>query len=146
MFSNPSLVTRISIGKGIGLLVGLIGAILLTYIAPDTSVMFRAAIVLWYASVGAVIGVYGVFSWHPILNLPLPWYVRAPVIGAWLNFTLTLFIYDQLTQIMATVFEPDGLFQSPFWFVAEGAIVGLLIGFFATRFGGEGRQTIRDQP
>lgn len=31
---------------------------------------------------------------------------------------------------------------SPFWFVLEGAVIGLIIGFFATRFGGEGAETV----
>jgi hypothetical protein len=31
---------------------------------------------------------------------------------------------------------------SPFWFVLEGAIVGLIMGYFATRFGGEGEETV----
>ncbi len=146
MFANPSLVTRIGIGKGIGLLVGLIGAALLSFISAETSWMFNVGIVLWYTTVGAVIGVYGVFSWHPILKLPLPWYFRAPAIGAWLNFTLTLFIYDQLATIMLGVFGSDGLLSNPFWFTAEGAIVGLIIGFFATYFGGEGKQTVSEQP
>ena len=43
---------------------------------------------------------------------------------------------------MDTMFGPDGLLQSPFWFTADGAVVGLLIGYFATRFGGEGKETV----
>ena len=36
-----------------------------------------------------------------------------------------------------------GVITSPFWFVLEGAFVGLIIGFVATRLGGEGPQTVR---
>jgi len=36
----------------------------------------------------------------------------------------------------------NGLIDSPFWFTLEGALVGLIIGFFATRFGGEGKETV----
>jgi hypothetical protein len=32
--------------------------------------------------------------------------------------------------------------QSPFWLTAEGAFVGFVIGYFATRFGGEGSETV----
>jgi hypothetical protein len=35
-----------------------------------------------------------------------------------------------------------GFLQSPFWFVAECALVGLVIGYCATRFGGEGAATV----
>ena len=43
---------------------------------------------------------------------------------------------------MAPVFGPEGILSSPFWFVAEGAIVGLIIGYVARRFGGEGPETV----
>jgi hypothetical protein len=62
-----------------------------------------------------------------------------------MNFVLTLFIYDRLAVMMLELMGENGLFMSPFWFVAEGAIVGLLIGYFATRFGGEGPETLRQQ-
>ena len=31
---------------------------------------------------------------------------------------------------------------SSFWFTAEGAITGLIIGYFATRYGGEAIETV----
>ena len=85
----------------------------------------------------------GVFTWHPVLRLPMPWWFRSTLVGAWMNFVLTLFIYDRLAVLMVELFGTDGLLLSPFWFVAEGAIVGLLIGYFATRFGGEGAATVQ---
>jgi len=59
-----------------------------------------------------------------------------------MNLVLTLFMYDRLNAMMLQIMGASGLLQSPFWFVAEGAIIGLLIGYFATRFGGEGPQTV----
>jgi hypothetical protein len=56
---------------------------------------------------------------------------------------LTLFIYDRLEVMMLQLMGDDGLFLSPFWFVVEGAIVGLLIGYVATRYGGEGPATVQ---
>jgi len=44
--------------------------------------------------------------------------------------------------MMISVFGSDGVLSSPFWFVLEGVLVGLLIDYFATRFGGEGEQTL----
>lgn len=144
MFGNPSLITRITIGKGLGFLIGLAGFIALPYIVPETTWQFRWGILLWYSTLGAIIGVYGVLTWHPILKLPLPWWFRAPVIGAWMNFVLTLFAYDALQNFMFIFFGANGMLQSPFWFVAEGACVGLIIGYFATRFGGEGAVTVQE--
>ncbi len=70
MFEKQSLTTRIMVGKGLGLAVGLLGFILMPLFLP----------------------------------------------GA------------------------DGILQSPFWIAAEGAIAGFVIGYFATRFGGEGKE------
>ncbi len=142
MFSNPSLITRIAIGKGVGFMVGLLGLFLMPSLFGETDLMIRWAFVFWYTTVGAFIGVFGVFTWHPILKLPMPWWFRSVSVGAWMNFVLTLFIYDLLQAYMTIFFGENGIISSPFWFVFEGALVGLLIGFLATRFGGEGKETV----
>jgi len=142
MFPNPSLITRIAIGKGIGLIVGLMGLIFLPSFMPEATWMLRFGILFWYITVGAFIGVFGVMTYHPVLRLPMPWWFRSTLIGAWMNFVLTLFVYNDFKAIMAQTFGPGGAISSPFWFVLEGAIIGMIMGFFATRFGGEGRDTI----
>lgn len=141
MFGNPSLITRIAIGKSIGFLIGLAGFVFLPWFLPEAGWLIRWGFLLWYTTLGAIIGMFGVFTWHPVLKLPMPWWVRAPFLGAWMNFVLTFFAYDMLTQAMEALFGLDGVLGSPFWFVAEGAVVGLIIGYFATRFGGEGVET-----
>jgi hypothetical protein len=142
MFGNPSLTTRIAIGKGLGALFGIAGFIYLTVYPGGTGELLRWGILLWYTTFGAIVGVFGVYTWHPIVKLPMPWWFRAPVIGAWMNFVLTFFAYDAMAAVLVSVFGADGLLTSPFWFTAEGAIIGLIIGYFATRFGGEGPETV----
>jgi hypothetical protein len=142
MFDNPSLVTRIGIGKVIGLVFGFIGFIAVPYFLPEASWLLRWGILLWYTTVGAIIGVFGVFTYHPILKLPFPWWVRAPLLGAWMNFVLTFFAFDTMQSMMLSAFGENGLLNSPFWFTAEGAIIGLIMGYFATKFGGEGKETV----
>lgn len=142
MFESPSLMARIAIGKAIGLLFGLMGFVLLPYFLPGTDWLLRWGILLWYTTVGAIIGVFGVFTYHPILMLPLPWWFRAPLLGAWMNFVLTFFAYDAMQSMMISIFGQNGIISSPFWFTAEGAIIGLTIGYFATRFGGEGEEIV----
>jgi hypothetical protein len=140
------LTTRIAIGKGLGALFGIAGFIYLTYFPVDGEGLLRWGVLLWYATLGAIIGFAGVYTWHPVLKLPMPWWIRAPVIGAWLNFVLTFFAYDAMASLMASIFGPGGVLASPFWFAAEGALIGLVIGFFATRFGGEGAKTVMALP
>ena len=47
MFGNPSLVTRIAIGKAVGLAFGLIGFIFLPYFWPEASLLLRVGILFW---------------------------------------------------------------------------------------------------
>ena len=132
---KPSLITRIALGKAVGLVIGLVGALGVPSIYPDVDVLTRIGILLWYPTMGAFIGVFGVLTHHPVLNLPLPWWVRAPLIGAWMNLVLVFFAHEVMTGVLAHL---TGVNLSPFWFVLEGAIIGALIGYVATRFGGEG--------
>ena len=133
---------RIAVGKAMGFVIGIVGFVFLTVYLPESGTMMRWGILLWYATLGGVIGLVGVFTRHPVLMLPMPWWVRAPAVGAWMNFVLTFFAHREMSAVMTAMFGVDGTLSSPFWFVAEGAIVGALIGFFATRFGGEGRETV----
>ncbi len=142
MFGNPSLMTRIAIGKGIGFAFGLAGLLLMPYFLPDAGWLIRIGILLWYTTLGAIIGVFGVVTFHPVLKLPMPWWVQAPLVGGWMNFVLVFFAYDTMKAMMMVIFGADGIITSPFWFAAEGAIFGLIVGYFATRFGGEGVETV----
>jgi len=142
MFGNPSLMTRIAIGKSIGLIIGLFAFFAIPNLVPEISPLIRWGVLLWYITFGAIIGVFGVFTYHPILRLPFPWWVRAPFIGAWLNFVLAFFAYEPFGLVLEAVFGTDGLLQSPFWLAGLGAILGTIIGFFATRYGGEGKEAV----
>lgn len=142
MFDKPSMITRIAVGKIVGLVIGVIGFVTLPYVAPDMPPMFKWGVLFWYATVGAMIGLIGIYTRHPILALPMPWWFRAPLIGAWMNFVLTLFAYDAFADFLVQMMGPDTWMRSPFWFVVEGALVGLLIGYAATKLGGEGKETV----
>ncbi|MEW5250431.1 hypothetical protein [Microbulbifer discodermiae] len=144
MLDKPSLIIRIAVGKIIGFLFGLAGFIFLPYFYPESDWFLRWGILFWYTTLGAIIGVFGVVTYHPVLRLPLPWWFRAPLIGAWMNFVLTLFTFKTMQAALISAFGDKGLLHSPFWFIVEGAIVGLVIGYFATRLGGEGKATIKE--
>ena len=141
MFGNPSLMTRIAVGKTLGLVIGVIAFVTIPLFLPEADLWLRWGILLWYITFGAIIGLFGVFSYHPLLKLPLPWWIRASFMGAWLNFVLVFFAHKEMSAMMIGVFGEHGALTSPFWFAAEGAILGLIIGYFATRFGGEGAET-----
>lgn len=142
MVTQPSLIRRIIIGKTIGFLVGLMGFLSLPLFYPDVTDMFRWGILFWYITLGAIIGVFGVINYHPILKVPLPWWFRSSLLGAWMNFILVLFVYQQMQEMMLYFFGKPSMWTSPFWFVLEGAFVGLWIGYLATRLAGEGKETV----
>lgn len=144
MFDRPSLFNRIAIGKLTGFLFGLMGYAILAISLPEAPEMLRWGVLFWYTTLGAIIGVFGMFTWHPVLKMPLPWWVRGPLIGAWMNFVLVLVSYDTFAHLIRVMFGEDGMFISPFWISLEGAVVGLVIGFCATSLGGEGRAVIAE--
>jgi len=143
MFSNPSLMTRIAVGKTVGLAIGLIGFLTLPYFWADAGWLLRWGVLLWYTTLGAIIGMFGVYTRHPLLKLPMPWWLRAPFLGAWMNFVLVFFVYDTFQAMLGSMFGAESWLASPFWFVLEGALVGLIIGYVATRVGGEGPETLQ---
>ncbi|MEN8722970.1 MAG: hypothetical protein ABF335_08785 [Alphaproteobacteria bacterium] len=142
MFNNPSLMTRIAVGKSIGFLIGLLGFIAAPYFMPDVDPMLRWGLLFWYTTVGAVIGLFGVFTYHPLLQFPLPWWFRSALMGGWMNFVLVFFAHEKITAMLVAVLGEGSAFTSPFMIVPEGVVIGLLIGFCATKIGGEGKATV----
>jgi hypothetical protein len=143
---KPSITLRIMIGKLIGFGIGLIGFILLPLFAPGVSLMFRFAILFWYTTFGALIGLFGVLNYHPVFKIRMKWWIMSILMGAWLNLVAVLLAYENFQMVMIQAFAGFNvrLLVSPFWFILEGALVGLLIGYFATRFGGEGKEVAKE--
>ncbi|PMG48072.1 hypothetical protein [Shewanella sp. 10N.286.52.B9] len=141
MISNPSLVTRTAVGKLIGLAFGVLCFWIVPWLAPETSLLFLWGLLLWYITFGAIIGLAGVFDYHPVLKIAMPWWLTATIMGGWMNLVFTFVAYDQIQALMVAIFGLGGSLQSPFWFVADGLIAGWIIGYFATKFGGYGPST-----
>lgn len=77
--------------------------------------------------------------------MPMPWWFRDTLMGAWLNFVIVFFAHDPMKELLIAFMGTDSGFTSPFWFALEGAIIGLLIGYFAKCYGGEGKETANEQ-
>ncbi len=135
-----SMLTRIAVAKAIGLVFGIIGFSMVPSLVSETNSLFRWGLLLWYPTVGAFIGAFGIFDRHPILDFRMPWWFRGPVIGAWMNLVLVFFAFDAIQQVFESLTDYQ---LSPFVFVIEGAVVGGVIGFFSTTFGGEGTGLLR---
>ena len=81
--------------------VTLAGFLLMPYFLPDAGWLLRWGVLLWYITVGAFIGVFGVVTYHPVLKLPMPWWFLSTLVGAWMNFVLTFFAYDAMADMIA---------------------------------------------
>lgn len=134
-----SLRTQCVVAKAVGLLIGVLGFALMPLFMPDADPMLRWGVLLWYPTLGAVIVAADTLYLAGASPVPLPWWLRAALVGAWLNLVATLFAYGQLEAFLAAVFGPGSAVASPFWFVAEGALVGAAIGYMVRRFGSEDR-------
>jgi hypothetical protein len=138
MSLQKSLIYRVGVGKGIGLLIGLAGFLMLPAFINDAPLTLRLGVLFWYPTMGAFVGLFGIFSQHPVLKLRLPWWFRGALIGGWMNFVLTLIAYEQICAVVMAVFGEYSAFASPFWMVAEGAIIGMMMDLILTKYFGEG--------
>lgn len=144
MFKNPSMFMRIAYGKTIGFVLAGTGILMFADWFPDMTLAVKWGFVFYYTIIGALVGLTGIMAYNPILKMPMPWWFRGPWLGGWMNFILMLFIYDDLAAMQARAFGADALLSSPWWFVVEGAILGLLMDFICTKFAGEGLATVMD--
>ncbi|MBT4989701.1 MAG: hypothetical protein HOM96_04105 [Rickettsiales bacterium] len=144
--SDPhAIIKLIVIGKFTGFFIGMIGFFSLPILIPDTSLMFLSGFVLWYTTMGAVIGVFCYINWYPILGRPISWWFISAYIGIWMNFIQTLISFDKFKEISTIIFGTNSILSSPFWFILEGAIVGLIIGCFITHFAGKDKNLITSE-
>ena len=138
MNTDSYFIKRIGTAKMIGMAFGILGFFLIPYFWPGQSMWLRVGILLWYTTLGAMIGIMGIFDHHPMLKFGMPFWGGGPIFGAWFNLVLAFLMHDKLSLLMRQLDGAFGGIQSPFWIVLEGAIVGLVIDAMATKTVGEG--------
>jgi hypothetical protein len=105
----------------------------LSVFVPESGLLTRFGLLLWYFTMGGIIGIVGLLDIHPVLYIRLPWWVRGPSVGGWMNVVLVFFAYDLMAEVILK-FTCHGF--SPFWFALEGAVIARIIGGISTYFGG----------
>ena len=141
MFDKPSLATRIAVGKAVGALFGVMAFFLLP-VFGETDLLFRIGMLLYLATIGAFVGLFGVLTSYPVINIPAPWWFRGSLIGGFMMFILWLIAYERFDAIGINIMGEKSLFSSGAWIIADGLFIGLVIGAVATWLGGEGKETI----
>lgn len=138
MFSKPSLMTRVAVAKLVAFVLTGATVLLLPGLFEPITWLERLGFVLWYTTIGAVVGLLGVMSFHPLLGISLPWWFRGAWVGGWMNAILLIFTWDLIQRYVDWFFGAGSVLASPWWLIAEGIFMGALLDWLATRFGGEG--------
>lgn len=133
LFSNVSpLVAGIAAAKWVTFCMGLAMFFLMSYSGVD--LLGRWAILFWYTTLGAIVGMSNAIVRLPIIDLPIPWWIRGPVVSAWMCLMVVLFAGDSVQQLMWFFHVSKGALTSPYWFVGDGFIIGFIAGLISSRF------------
>ena len=139
-FAYPSMVARVATGKTIGFFYGLLIAYLVHGMLPDASLALLVGLVLWYTIIGALVGLCGVFRFYVFFTLK--WWFRGPWVAMWMTLTLALLSIDFMPEILAELELTTNLYIVQA--IIEGIVLGLVMDFLATKFGGEGKETVKN--
>lgn len=139
MFAPKSFIYRVAAAKTLGFLVGLAVFVSMPLLVEEASMSLRIGLMFWYTTVGAFVGLMGIWSKHPILEgFGLPWWLRGALIGGWMNFVLYLIAAQQISAIVIAMFGEYSAWLSPYLMVLEGILVGVFIDYVVTHQFGEG--------
>lgn len=139
------LLVRLTVAKLLGFIAGLVCFFLLPKLIPGASLFFLIGMLLWFTLFGAIIGLVGIMDKHPLWDwFKMPFWFRGTYVGAFMNLVIVFLAYDQFAVLMGNyeLAQTWGM-SSPFWFVLDGAILGLLIDWIATKYGGEGKALVK---
>jgi len=139
MFNKHSITGRVAVGKIVGLGIGLLALLTLPLASVGTTLEFQAGFLLLLVTMGALIGLSGIYTYHPVFpSVRLHWWLRGPCIGVLFFLILVLLAKDELVPLMSLdIIAWTGL-TSPYWAIIDGAFCGGLIGYLATKISGEG--------
>lgn len=135
---KKSITSRVGIGKTIGFLVGALVFFWIPGVGIDMSMEFRIGMWLFYIMMGAFIGVFGTMTKHTVLNFRMPFWFRGAWIGMSMHLLLVLLAYDEINMFLELDMMKSMGFVSPYWALLDGVILGILMDWAATKWGGEG--------
>lgn len=95
-------------------------------------------VLIWYTFIGLIIGLIGTIKKHPVFGFHML-FIRGALIAGILNLSVGLIAEQEFHHMFA--FMP---FSIEFTFLLEGIIVGCIIDGIATKFGGEGKELLKE--
>ena len=144
MFNTHSIAGRVAISKTIGFVTGVLALLTLPLIPVETTLEFKIGFLLLIMMMSTTIGLFGVFSEHPMFpGWKLTWWTRGPLVGAVFFLILVLLAKDELVPFMSLDIVTWTGLTSPYWAILDGIFLGGLIGYLTTKFGGEGNLPVK---
>ena len=140
MFAYPSMMRRALIAKSAGMAVGCLILLITPWIYPNVGFDTLIGWWLWMIAFGGIIALAGLYDRVPLFGWPLPFWIRGPFLGLALFLILALIAEQDISAWLAQA--PDWWPQSlrnRFLILIDGALLGLIFDWLATRWGGEGK-------
>jgi hypothetical protein len=139
MFHKHSLAGRLVVSKSLGAAIGILIVLVLPLIPVETTIEFKIGFVLLVMLMSTFIGLFGVFTHHPLFtNWNFTWWVRGPLVGAIFFLLLVLLAKDELGPFMSLDIVTWTGLTSPYWAILDGMLLGGLIEYITTKLCGEG--------
>jgi hypothetical protein len=132
-----SIMNRVIIGKSIGFIVGALSFFILPMIGVPLDIYFGLGLWLFYIMLGVLIAFFGVMDHHPMLKFKMPWWFRGIFMGLTMHLMLILLAFGELTFIMDKMHTFG--FNSPWWMLLDGVLLGLIMSYAETKLAGEGK-------
>lgn len=131
---KSKLIQRIVIWKAIWLIFWGVAFFLIPLFFKDADLFLRFWVWLWYITLWALIWMFWIITSYPFLKFKISFWFRWALLWAWMNFMLTLFIFNNLTSLIQTsVFQ----WASAFSLIIEWIIFWLVVDYFATKYAWE---------
>jgi len=153
---NHSLLRRLGMAKALGAVVGIYWVFILGpqwfQSSPLFTPAFQWGMFFWWVTFGVMIGLFGLITDFPVwnkiisfqkMNKTLRTILRGGILGMWLELVLILLLYDSAQELAQM--NPTTLLKgvNVLWLgMIEGFILGAIMDFICTRFGGEGKEIL----
>ena len=131
--NHETMVMRAGYGKFTGFIFGLLGLIIMIYTLPNLGWGIRFGTLFYSINLGLLVGILSVDIKHPVFPFEFKWWLTGPMMGAWFNFTLMLFIGDAYKKILSQSETFLSSFSSPLWMILDGAIAGMIVSIIVHR-------------
>lgn len=146
MNDQPTLLKRLSIGKTIGLVIGIGMFFMLPLADPAIDVLFCWGFMFWLTLTGGFIGLSGGIDKLPVFNFTLSWWFRGTALGGIMFLMLWFVAYEKIDAIVVNVVGADSMFLNGPWIVVDGLAYGFIVAALIKLFGVEGnRSLVQDQ-